>query len=83
METTGRKNAAGGWLRGELLRRIASAGMLFMAVAGFTVGFLVRGLPQLDGALGGFCRVGRARSLRLRNGRSQGISSKRVDCVIS
>lgn len=53
METTGRKNAAGGWLRGEFLRRIASAGMLFMAVVGFTVGFLVGGLPQFDGAPGG------------------------------
>lgn len=53
METTGRKNAAGGWLRGEFLQRIASAGMLFMAVMGFAVGFLVRGLPQFDETAGG------------------------------
>ena len=53
METTGRKNAAGGWLRGEFFRRIASAGMIFMAVTGFALGFLVRGLPQFDGAPGG------------------------------
>ena len=52
METTGKKNAAGGWLRGELLLRIASSGMLFMAVAGFAVGFLVRGLPQFDESVG-------------------------------
>ena len=54
METTGRKNAAGGWLRGEFLQRIASAGMLFMAVVGFALGFLVRGLPQFDGVAVGF-----------------------------
>ena len=53
METTGRKNAAGGWLRGEFFRRIASSGMLLMAIAGFAVGFLVRGLPQFDELPGG------------------------------
>ena len=53
METTGKKNAAGGWLRGELLRRIASAGMLFAAAVGFALGFLVRGLPQFDETPGG------------------------------
>ena len=52
METTGRKNAAGGWLRGEFLRRIASAGMLWMGVAGFAIGFMVRGLPVFDGSAG-------------------------------
>ena len=53
METTGRKNAAGGWLRGEFLLRIASAAMLFMAVVGFALGFLIRALPQVDGAVAG------------------------------
>ena len=52
METTGRKNAAGGWLRVEFLRRIASAGMLWMGVAGFGIGFMVRGLPVFDGSAG-------------------------------
>ena len=48
MKKSGRKNTAGGWLRGEFLRRIASAGMLFMAVTGFGLGFLVRGLPAFE-----------------------------------
>ena len=54
MEKTGRKNAAGGWLRGEFLSRIASAGMLLMAVVGCGLGFLVRGLPVFDGPAGNF-----------------------------
>ena len=58
METTGRKNAAGGWLRGEFLLRIASAAMLFMAVVGFALGFLIRGLPQVDGAVAGLATWG-------------------------
>lgn len=48
MRATGLKNAAGAWLRGELLWRILMAGMLFMAVGGFALGFLVRGLPWFD-----------------------------------
>ena len=52
MESTGRKNAAGAWLRGELFQRIASAGMIWMAVVGFTLGFMIRGLSLFDGAAG-------------------------------
>ena len=52
MEKTGRKNAAGAWVLGEFLRRIASAGMLFMAVVGTSLGFLIRGLPVFDGSVG-------------------------------
>ena len=53
MEKTGRKNAAGGWVREQLLSRIASAGMLFMAVVFCALGFMVGGLPIFDGAVGG------------------------------
>lgn len=52
MEKTGRKNAAGGWVLGEFLRRITSAGMLFMAVVGIAMGFLIRGLPVFEGSVG-------------------------------
>ena len=52
MEKTGRKNAAGGWVREQFLSRIASAGMLFMAVVGCALGFSVRGLPVFDGPAG-------------------------------
>ena len=52
METTGRKNAAGGWLRGEFLRRIASAGMFWMGMAGIVVGFTIGSLPVFDGSPG-------------------------------
>ena len=48
MEESGRKNAAGGWLRGEFLRRTLSAGMLAMAITGFGLGFMVRGFPVFD-----------------------------------
>ena len=49
MEKTGRKNAAGDWLRGELFSRAASIGMLYMALAGFGLGFMVRGFAVFDG----------------------------------
>ena len=52
MKKTGRKMAAGGWLLGEAIGRITSAGMLFMTVAGFALGFTVRGVPLLDGPAG-------------------------------
>ncbi len=52
MVKTGRKNAAGGWVLGEFLQRIGSAGMLFMAVMGIALGFLIRGLPVFDGLVG-------------------------------
>ena len=52
MEKTGRKKAAGGWLRGEFYSRIASAGMLGMAAIGCALGFMVRGLPVFDGPAG-------------------------------
>ena len=52
METTGRKNAAGDWLRGEFLRRIASAGMFWMGVAGIVLGFMIGRLPVFDGSAG-------------------------------
>ena len=48
MQGTGRKNAAGSWLRGEMLRRVFSVGMLTMAGIGFGLGFMLRGLPVLD-----------------------------------
>ena len=48
MEGTGRKNAAGSWLRWEMLRRIVSVSMLAMAAFGFGIGFMFRGLPVLD-----------------------------------
>ena len=48
MEGAGRKNAAGSWLRWEMLRRVVSAGMLAMAAIGFGIGFTFRGLPVLD-----------------------------------
>ena len=44
--------AVSGWLRGEFLRRVTSAGMLWMAAAGCALGFRVRGLPVLDGPVG-------------------------------
>ena len=49
MEKTGRKNAAGDWLRGRLFSRAASVGMLSMALAGFGLGFMVRGFAVFDG----------------------------------
>ena len=52
MEKTGRKNAAGGWVHEQFVIRIASAGMLFMAVVGCALGFSVRGLPVFDGPAG-------------------------------
>ena len=48
MQGMGRKNAAGSWLRWEMLRRIFSVSMLAMAVIGFGLGFTLRGLPILD-----------------------------------
>ena len=48
MQGTGRKNAAGNWLRWEMLRRVFSVSMLAMAGFGFGLGFMVRGLPVLD-----------------------------------
>ena len=50
MNRSGRKNAAGGWLRGKVLGDAASAGMLYMAVAGFGIGFIVRGFGAFDGS---------------------------------
>ena len=47
MEETGRKNAAGSWLRWEMLRRAVSVSMLAMATIGFGLGFTFRGLPIL------------------------------------
>ena len=52
MKTTGKKNAAGGWLLGEAIWRVTSATMLSMAVVGFALGFMVRGLPLFDGLAG-------------------------------
>ena len=52
MEKTGRKNAAGAWIHEQFVSRIASAGMLFMAVMGCALGFTVRELPIFDGAAG-------------------------------
>ena len=52
MERERRKNAAGDWLRGELISRIAVVGMILMAYAGFALGFAVRGLPAFEGPAG-------------------------------
>ena len=52
MEQTRRKNAAGDWLRGEMLGGMISVAMMFVAVAGFGLGFVVRGLPVFDGLTG-------------------------------
>ena len=52
METTGRKNAAGDWLRGVFLGRTVSAGMLWMGVVGFVLGFMIGSLPVFDGSAG-------------------------------
>ena len=52
MEEKGRKNAAGDWLRMEAFDRLASAGMIFMVLAGFGVGFAARGFPVFDGRAG-------------------------------
>ena len=52
MERERRKNAAGDWLRGELISRIAVLGMILMAYAGFALGFAVRGLPSFEGPAG-------------------------------
>lgn len=49
MEKTGRKNAAGRWVLGKFLSRIVSAGMVYMVVVGFGLGFMVRGLPLFEG----------------------------------
>ena len=48
MQGTGRKNAAGSWLRWEMLRRVFSVSMLAMAGIGFGLGFTLLGLPVLD-----------------------------------
>ena len=48
MQGTGRKNAAGSWLRWEMLRSVFSVGMFAMAGVGFGLGFMLRGLPVLD-----------------------------------
>lgn len=52
MEKTGRKNAAGGWLRGQFFSRIALAGTLSMFVVGCALGFMARGLPIFHGPAG-------------------------------
>ena len=52
MAKTGSKNAAGGWVRGEFLQRVLSAGMFWMAAVGCVLGFAVRGLPVFDGPVG-------------------------------
>ena len=52
MEQARRKNAAGDWLRGEVLGRTVLAAMVLMIVAGFGLGFAVRGLPFFDGWMG-------------------------------
>ncbi|MCY4499034.1 MAG: nuclease-related domain-containing protein [Rhodospirillaceae bacterium] len=52
MEKTGRKNAAGAWIRWEFLKRIALAGMLLMTIVGCALGVIVRGLPIFDGPAG-------------------------------
>ena len=52
MEQTRRKNAAGDWLRGVILGRTVSGAMMLMLVAGFGVGFAVRGLSFFDGWTG-------------------------------
>lgn len=52
MERTRRKNAAGDWLRGEMLAGMLSVGLMFIAVAGFGLGFVLRGLPVFDGLTG-------------------------------
>ena len=48
----GRKNSAGNWLQAEILYRGASAAMFFMALAGFSLGFAIRGLEFFDGEAG-------------------------------
>ena len=58
METTGRKNAAGGWVGGEFLVRIASAGMLWMGFAGLMVGFMIGSLPVFDAWAGSHMSYG-------------------------
>ena len=58
METTGRKNAAGGWVRGEFVRRIAAAGMLWMGFAGLIVGFMIGSLPVFDAWAGSRMSLG-------------------------
>ena len=52
MEQTRRKNAAGDWLRGQILGRTVLAAMMLMIVAGFGLGFAVRGLSFFDGRTG-------------------------------
>ena len=49
MMKTGRKNAAGGWVLREFLQRIGSAGMLFMAVVGIALGFLIQDCCEMTG----------------------------------
>ena len=57
MESRGRKNAAGDWLRAKTMDLGVTAAMTFMAFGGFAVGFAVRGLPFLDGGTGEFLTV--------------------------
>ena len=52
MEQTRRKNAAGDWLRGVILGRTVWGAMMLMLVAGFGLGFAVRGLSLFDGWTG-------------------------------
>ncbi len=48
MERTGRKNASGGWLRAVLIERLMAAIAVTMALTGFLIGFLVRGMPPME-----------------------------------
>ena len=57
MKPSGRKNAAGDWLRAEFLDRAATAAMIFMAFAGFAMGFAIRSLPIFDFETGAFLTV--------------------------
>jgi len=56
MRGTGRKNAAGNWLRWKVFRDVLSVSALVAACSGFGSGFILRGLPILD-ALDGMTAV--------------------------
>ena len=48
MDRRGRKNTSGGWLRGVLIQRMVAAISVTMATTGFSIGFLVRGMPPVE-----------------------------------
>ena len=48
MDRRGTKNTSGGWLRGVVMQRMVAAIAVTMALTGFSIGFIVRGMPPVE-----------------------------------